>query len=45
VGEKDQWKRFQLGLAIVEAKRWNRTLNRIGKCAADEHSVPSTQML
>jgi hypothetical protein len=45
VGEKDQWKRFRHGLAIVEAKRWNRALDRNDKRDTQEDGVPSTQML
>jgi hypothetical protein len=29
--EPEQWKRFQYGLAIVEAKRWNRPLDRASR--------------
>lgn len=45
VGEKDQWKRYQYGLAVVEAKRWLRQLDRADKKDADEEGVPSTQMM
>jgi hypothetical protein len=45
VGGKDQWKGYQHGLAIVEAKRWCRSLDRTDKRDAHEDSVPSTQML
>lgn len=40
----DEWKRYELGLAIVESKRWLRPLDRrSGKHG--EESAPSTQML
>lgn len=45
VGEKDQWKRYQHGLAVTEAKRWRRALDRADKRDAHEDGVPSTQML
>lgn len=43
--EPDDWKRFQHGLCIVEAKRWNRVLDREDQRARGEEGVPSTQML
>lgn len=43
--ERDDWKRFQHGLCIVEAKRWNRVLDRFEKTTRQEDGVPSTQML
>lgn len=45
VGEKDQWRRYQHGLCIVEAKRWGRALDRADKRDINEEGVPSTQML
>ncbi|MGP0091277.1 MAG: hypothetical protein ACLPKB_15175 [Xanthobacteraceae bacterium] len=45
VAEKEQWRRFQHGLAILEAKRWGRALDRADKREAQEEGVPSTQML
>lgn len=45
VSEHDQWKRYQHGLAITEAKRWCRALDRADKRDAHEEGVPSTQML
>lgn len=45
VAEKDQWKRYQHGLAIAEAKRWQRALDRADKRDPGEEGVPSTQML
>jgi hypothetical protein len=44
-GEAQQWKRFQHGLAVLEAKRWNRALDRADKKDPSEEGVPSTQML
>jgi hypothetical protein len=43
--ESDDWKRFQHGLCIVEAKRWNRVLDREENRTKGEGGVPSTQML
>ena len=45
VAEKDQSKRYQHGLAVTEAKRWCRALDRSDKRDAHEEGVPSTQML
>ena len=45
VAEKDQWKRYQHGLAITEAKRWRRALDRADKRDAHEDGVPSMQMM
>ena len=45
VAEKDQWKRYRHGLAVSEAKRWCRALDRADKRDAHEDGVPSTQML
>jgi hypothetical protein len=45
VGEAQQWKRFQHGLAVFEAKRWSRALDRADKRDPSEEGVPSTQML
>jgi hypothetical protein len=45
VAEKDQWKRFGYGLAIVEAKRWTRALDRADKRDAGEDGVPSMQIM
>jgi hypothetical protein len=42
VSDTDQWKRYRYGLAVLEAKRWERSLDRASK--ADE-GVPATQML
>lgn len=38
------WQRFQHGVCIVEAKRWNRLLDR-AEVRKGEEGVPSTQML
>lgn len=45
VSEAQQWKRFQYGLAVLEAKRWGRALDRAEKKDPSEEGVPSTQML
>ncbi len=45
VAEKDQWKRYQYGLSICEAKRWRRSLDRTDRRDPGEDGVPSTQML
>ncbi len=42
VAEKDRWKSFQFGLAIVEAKRWQASLDRSPR---RDQGVPATQML
>jgi hypothetical protein len=39
------WQRFQHGLCLVEAKRWNRVLDRDEARRKGEGGVPSTQML
>lgn len=39
------WQRFQHGVCIVEAKRWNRVLDREESRRRGEDGVPSTQML
>lgn len=45
VAEKDHWRRYQFGLAVTEAKRWGRALDRADKRDPGEDGVPSTQML
>ena len=40
----EEWKRYEFGAAIVEAKRWNRPLDRRSD-KRDEIIAPSTQML
>ena len=39
------WQRFAHGLCVVEAKRWNRILDREETRRKSEEGVPSTQML
>ncbi len=39
------WQRFKHGLCVVEAKRWNRVLDREDARRRGEDGVPSTQML
>ncbi len=43
----EQWRRYGLGLAIVESKRWDRPLDRRASTrkGAEEQGAPSTQML
>jgi hypothetical protein len=41
----EAWQRFQHGLCVVEAKRWNRVLDREEGRRRGESGVPSTQML
>src|ERR1043166_3822691 len=43
-GEKS-WSRFRYGLSIMEAKRWNRVLDRGDKSDADDPGIPSNQIL
>ncbi|WP_316227142.1 MULTISPECIES: Eco57I restriction-modification methylase domain-containing protein [unclassified Bradyrhizobium] len=45
VAEQDHWKRYQFGIAVVEAKRWNRSLDRAERRDSSDEGVPSTQML
>ncbi|PZO55798.1 MAG: hypothetical protein DCF16_01620 [Alphaproteobacteria bacterium] len=45
VAEPQPFKRYAFGLAIMEAKRWARALDRADKREAHEDGVPSTQML
>ena len=42
IAEADQWKQFRHGLAILEAKRWERSLDRPSK---GDEGVPAAQML
>ena len=42
VSEREPWKSFQFGLAIVEAKRWQAELDRAPRRGV---GVPATQML
>src|SRR5437588_807887 len=39
------WQRFQHGVCVVEAKRWNRSLDRADAGQKAEEGVPSTQIL
>jgi hypothetical protein len=39
------WQRFQHGVCVVEAKRWNRLLDRADAAQRGESDVPSTQIL
>ncbi len=39
------WRRFDHGVCVVEAKRWNRLLDRADAGQKGEDGVPSTQML
>ncbi|NIJ09531.1 hypothetical protein FHS31_003164 [Sphingomonas vulcanisoli] len=41
--QRDQWRRYAHGLAVVESKRWARPLDRAS--GRDETTAPSTQML
>ncbi len=43
--EWNDWQRFKHGLCVVEAKRWNRLLDRVEKGKEADEAVPSTQML
>jgi hypothetical protein len=40
----EEWRRYQLGLAVVESKRWKRPLDRRSSRRGEE-LAPSTQML
>lgn len=40
----EEWKRYELGLAVVESKRWLRPLDRRSERRGEE-TAPSTQML
>lgn len=40
----EEWRRYELGLAIVESKRWKRPLDRQSGRRGEE-TAPSTQML
>ena len=43
-GFAQEWKRYELGLAVVESKRWQRPLDRRSGRHGEE-TAPSTQML
>lgn len=40
----EEWRRYELGLAIVESKRWGRPIDR-RSARRGEESAPATQML
>ena len=42
-GFAEEWKRYELGLAIVESKRWGLSLD--GRAERQAKTAPSTQML
>ena len=41
----EDWRRYELGLAVVESKRWLQPLDRRSGSRAPEGVAPSTQML
>ena len=43
-GFTEEWRRYELGLAVVESKRWQRPLDRRSGRHGEE-TAPSTQML
>ena len=43
-GFDQEWRRYELGLAVVESKRWQRPLDRRSERRGEENA-PSTQML
>ena len=43
-GFTEEWRRYELGLAVVESKRWRRPLDRQSDRRGEE-TAPSTQML
>ena len=43
-GFAEEWRRYELGLAVVESKRWKRPLDRRSGRHGEE-TAPSTQML
>lgn len=45
LAEPQPFKRYAFGMAILEAKRWARALDRADKRDAQDEGVPSTQML
>ena len=38
----DEWKRYQFGAAVLEAKRWGRALDRAEGRRADDQDAPSS---
>ena len=43
-GFPEEWRRYELGISVVESKRWLRPLDRGSGCKG-EQTAPSTQML
>ena len=43
-GFAEEWRRYELGLAVVGSKRWQHSLNRRSQ-RAGERTTPSTRML
>lgn len=41
----EEWKRYQHGTAVFEAKRWGRALDRAEGRKGDDKDTPSTQLL
>jgi hypothetical protein len=41
----EEWKRYEFGVAVVEAKRWGRALDRAEGRKGDDKDTPSTQLL
>ena len=41
--QREQWRRYAHGSAVIESKRWARPLDRVS--GRDETTAPSTQML
>lgn len=41
----EEWKRYQFGAAVFEAKRWGRALDRAEGRKGDDKDTPSTQLL
>src|SRR5258708_31650951 len=41
---REEWRRYEFGLALVESKRWNRPLDRRSG-QRGEGTAPATQML
>jgi len=41
----EEWRRFEYGAAVMEAKRWGRALDRAEGRKGDDKDTPSTQLL
>ena len=41
----EEWRRYQFGAAVFEAKRWGRALDRAEGRKGDDKDTPSTQLL